>query len=52
MRHVRFKKLRKRLLAGVLALVQCLSLSGCILGEGRVDLPMAPMVNGPTSHGE
>ena len=41
------EKLNRRLLAVILALVQCLSLSGCIIGEGRVDLPMAPTVEVP-----
>ncbi len=48
MRRISVRKLYKRILAVLLALAQCVALSGCILENGRVDLPMAPMVTVPT----
>lgn len=47
MKHPLHRKLKTRLLAALLALAQCLSLSGCILDNVSADLPMAPTVAVP-----
>ena len=42
----------KRLLSVLLVALQCLSLSGCLLDNGRADLPMAPSVAVPFVSGD